>query len=95
MKKEMTLLEFLNSRSYLSAYDYDEDGLLLISNEDDTYNILYAVIVDSNGYDIEADYETILNTVIDDLIFYETSFELNYPDEKTLDDFIKTKMFQL
>lgn len=93
LEKELTLLEFLKSRSYLSDFDYDNDGLLLISHYEDQYDILHACIVDAGGYDIEASYETILNSEIDNLIFYSSSFELNYPDEKTLDDFIIDKLF--
>ena len=96
MKKEMTLLKFLNTRNYLNYdYNHNEGILLAMSDDTDNYNILYVMILDDEGNDTEANEDTILNTTLDNLYYEESSYYLNYANEEILDDFIRTKMFQL
>lgn len=90
----MKLSEFLNTRTYIYDYDWNEDGILIISSEDrDSYNILYATMLDLEGNDLNIDIYDIAEKNISTLFFYDSSFEISSPSEKQLDDFIINKMF--
>ena len=91
--KTITLSEFLQTRSYLYDFAYDDDGILLIGHEESVYNMLYCHVLDQEGIEIEKDIYEIVDMDISKLVFSESSYEIAYPNEKQLDDFIQNKMF--